>query len=76
MFIPVMFAAIILLAIAFIGFAIQIIVKKSGKFPETSIGHNEEMRKRGISCVKCDENKGCLAQRNKDNKMNDNSKKE
>ncbi len=46
---------IALLALAFIGLGINIFFKKSGRFPETSVGGNREMRKRGITCVREDE---------------------
>ena len=42
----------ILVAIAVVGLAIGIIVR--GKFPDTHVGHNAEMKKKGISCVKND----------------------
>ena len=53
------FIAAGLLALGVIGMAITIIVKKNGKFPETSVGHNPNMRKLGLSCEKCDELKRC-----------------
>ena len=40
----------ILIAIAGVILSIGIIVK--GKFPDTHVGHNAEMKKRGITCVK------------------------
>jgi len=43
---------IILVAVAVAGLAVGIIVK--GKFPDTHVGHNAEMKKRGITCVKRD----------------------
>jgi hypothetical protein len=58
-----------LVAIAFIGMGVKILFHKSKKFPETSAGHNKELRKRGITCprheeIKCwkdKENKsGCV----------------
>ena len=48
-----------LIAIAVVGLAINILLKKKGKFPETSVGHNPEMRKRGITCAKCEVEKQC-----------------
>lgn len=50
----VLIAALILL-MAFLGMAVKIIFHKSHKFPETSAGHNRELRKRGISCPRQDE---------------------
>jgi len=43
--------AVLLLA-GVVGMAITILVKKNGRFPETHIGHNREMRKRKIHCAK------------------------
>ena len=31
--------------------AIKIIIKKNGRFPNTHVGGNKAMRKRGIKCV-------------------------
>jgi len=42
------------MAIAFLGLGIGIFIK--GKFPETHIGKNEEMKKLGITCAKNDSN--------------------
>jgi hypothetical protein len=47
--------AAILVGLCFAGLAITIIVKKNGKFPETGIGHNKNMRKLGIRCAKQEE---------------------
>ena len=32
-----------------------ILLRKDGRFPQTDVGSNEEMRKRGIRCMKDDE---------------------
>ncbi|NOZ47782.1 MAG: hypothetical protein GXO79_13520 [Chlorobi bacterium] len=56
----VILLSIALLAIAFAGFATQILLKKGGKFPNTSIGGNPNMRKLGITCVKCEEQAKCI----------------
>ena len=42
----------VLIAIAVAGLSIGILVK--GKFPETHVGHNAEMKKLGIKCAKDD----------------------
>jgi hypothetical protein len=34
---------------------VKVLLSKKGKFPETEIGRNEEMRKRGITCAREDE---------------------
>lgn len=41
-------AFLILIAVLALGFRIFFV--KNGKFPETEIGHNREMLKRGIHC--------------------------
>lgn len=47
----VLLITIILLAIGFAGFAITILIKKNGKFPELHIGKNKDLQKRGIGCA-------------------------
>lgn len=44
-----------LLALAFFGMAVKVIFHKSHKFPETSAGHNRELRKRGVTCPRHEE---------------------
>jgi hypothetical protein len=45
----------IVIGLCFLGLGVSIFFKKNGKFPETEVGHNKEMRKRGITCAKQDE---------------------
>jgi len=45
----------ILLALCFAGLALNILLRKNGKFPETEVGDNKHMRRLGITCVKQDE---------------------
>ncbi len=40
---------VILISVAFLG--IRMLVKKDGRFPDTHVGHNSEMKKRGIRCA-------------------------
>lgn len=52
--------SLVLVAIAVLLMGIRIffnklLFNKQGKFPITAIGHNPEMKKLGISCVKHDE---------------------
>ena len=47
----VVLLAIALLGLAFLGMAFNIVFRKK-KFPETHVGHNKEMKKRGIVCAK------------------------
>ena len=51
----IFFAAVILVALCVFGLCFNIIFRKDGKFPETEIENNREMRKRGIKCAKEDE---------------------
>lgn len=44
--------AVGLIAVAFIGLGIQILIKKGGKFPNTHVGGNPYLQKQGISCAK------------------------
>jgi len=44
-----------ILAIAFAGFAIKILFKKNGQFPETRVGHNKNLRKKKIYCIKTEQ---------------------
>ena len=55
MFLKVLILSSILLGIAFIGLTLRILFVRDGRFPETSIGKNKEMRKLGITCAKHDE---------------------
>ena len=44
--------SVALLALAMMGLGITMLIKRNGKFPETHVGHNKEMRKRKIYCAK------------------------
>ena len=48
-------AALIFVGLSVFGLCFNIIFRKNGKFPETEISRNEEMRKLGIKCAKEDE---------------------
>ena len=48
MIIKVILAAVVLMALAFAGLAITILVKKGGKFPNTHVSGNKYLRKKGI----------------------------
>ena len=48
-------AAIVLVGLCVFGLCFNIIFRKDGKFPETEIENNVEMRKRGIKCAKEEE---------------------
>lgn len=51
----IIFAALILVGLCVFGLCFNIIFRKNGKFPETEIEKNVEMRKRGIRCAKEEE---------------------
>jgi hypothetical protein len=51
MFLKLVILSSILLAIATAGFAIRMLLKPYGRFPETHVSANPEMRKRGITCA-------------------------
>ncbi len=53
--IVVIIISAILLALCFAGLALNILVKKNGKFPETEVGSNKNMRRMGITCTKQEE---------------------
>ena len=48
-------AALVLIGLCVFGLCFNIIFRKDGKFPETEIENNIQMRKRGIKCAKEDE---------------------
>lgn len=64
LYLKLILLSISLIGIAFVGMATQILLKriilnKKGRFPQTSVGHNKEMRKLGLKCAKCEELKKC-----------------
>ena len=48
-------AALVLVGLCVFGLCFNIIFRENGKFPETEIENNREMRKRGIKCAKEEE---------------------
>ncbi|HOG25822.1 MAG TPA: hypothetical protein PLM86_06510 [Bacteroidales bacterium] len=51
----VFFLSLGLITLGVLGLSLSIIVRKNGKFPEYSVGHNKKMRERGIRCPKEEE---------------------
>jgi hypothetical protein len=47
----IIIVAVVLVGVAVLLMALGIILKKNGKFPNTHIGGNKEMSKRGIYCA-------------------------
>ncbi|MFZ5942339.1 MAG: hypothetical protein ACOYXB_17365 [Bacteroidota bacterium] len=55
MFLKIVLVSVVLLSIAMLGMGITMLVKKNGKFPAFQVGHNANMRRMGITCVKHEE---------------------
>jgi len=55
MFLTVLLLSIGFIGVAFIGFAISILVKKNGQFPETSVGKNKALRAKKVYCIKTEQ---------------------
>ena len=55
MFLKVLILSVIMLGIAFIGLAFRILFVREGRFPETSVGKNKELRERGLNCARHEE---------------------
>lgn len=51
MLLTVFIIVVILLGLSLVGLGISLLIKKNGKFPETHIGKNKEMKKRNIHCA-------------------------
>ena len=51
----VFLAALILVGLCVVGLCFNIIFRKDGKFPETEIENNVQMKKLGIKCAKAEE---------------------
>jgi hypothetical protein len=51
MFYKLLILSVLFLILVAIGFGIRILFKTGGKFPETHISGNPEMKKRGITCA-------------------------
>lgn len=50
-FLNILILAIVLVALAFAGLGITILLKKGGKFPNTHVSGNKYLRQKGIYCV-------------------------
>lgn len=51
MILKLIIISVVLLGIGFIGFAITILVKKNGQFPDSHVGKIDYLKKEGISCA-------------------------
>ena len=59
MFLKLLISSVIFLMIAVAGLGIRMLLKAHGRFPETHVSRNKEMRKRGITCARQTDT-GCL----------------
>ena len=48
----VILISVVIVALCVFGLCFNIIFKKNGQFPDGEISHNKELRKRGIVCMK------------------------
>ncbi len=55
MFWNILFLSIIMLSLSMLGMGLNILVRKKGRFPAYRVGHNKNMAKIGIKCVKHEE---------------------
>ena len=55
MFWNILLISIVLLSLSMLGMALNILVRKKGKFPAYQVGHNKDMARMGIRCVKHEE---------------------
>ena len=51
MILKLIIVSVVLLGIGFIGFAITILVKKNGQFPDSHVSKIDYLREEGISCA-------------------------
>lgn len=51
MFLKLLAISALLIAFALVAMAVGILLRRGGRFPDTHISHNREMRKRGITCA-------------------------
>ena len=52
MFAKLLILSIVFLAIAAAGMGVRMLVRSGARFPETHVGRNPEMKRRGITCAK------------------------
>jgi hypothetical protein len=57
MLLTVFLITMILMALAFAGLGVNILFRKNGKFPQTEVGSNKNMKNLGITCTRQDEMK-------------------
>jgi hypothetical protein len=55
MFLKILLLALVFLSLSMLGMMLNILIKKKGKFPAYRVGHNKDMAKLGLKCVKHEE---------------------
>jgi len=55
MFLNILLLSFLLIALSVTGLALNMLIKKKGKFPAYRVGHNSDMAKLGVKCVKHEE---------------------
>ena len=55
MFLNILLLSFVLISLSMLGMGLNILVKKRGKFPDYRVGHNKDMAKLGLKCVKHEE---------------------
>ena len=55
MFWNIVLISLVLLGVAMLGMMLNILTRKKGKFPAYQVGHNKDMAKLGIKCVRHEE---------------------
>lgn len=55
MFLKILFLTLVLISFSMLGMMLNILIRKKGKFPAYRVGHNKNMSRLGITCVKHDE---------------------
>lgn len=55
MFSQILVLSIVLLSVAFLGLGIGILFSKKKKFPNTTVGGNKALRKKGVYCAKTEQ---------------------
>lgn len=56
-FIRIIIPAFIITGLAVIGLAVNLLLRKGGKFPNTHVSGNRHMKARGISCIQEEDRK-------------------
>lgn len=50
-YLQIIILSVILVALAFAGLAVRLLIKKGSRFPNTHVGSNKHLKRRGIFCA-------------------------